>query len=61
MAMSAKEEGYQPTYREQDVDDTLDNHDTRLSRLEKAAFIGAGYIARDVAPNGIIDTVITLL
>lgn len=36
-------ESYEPTYRQRDVDDTLDNHDTRLSRLEKIALIGAGY------------------
>lgn len=34
---------YEPTYRQEDVDETLDNHDTRLSRLEKVALIAAGY------------------
>lgn len=40
-AMSAEE--YHPTYREQDVDDTLDDHEQRISRLEKAALVGIGY------------------
>jgi len=31
------------SYRQRDVDDTLDEHDNRISRLEKAALIGAGY------------------
>lgn len=34
---------YNPTYRQKDVDTTLDEHDTRLSRLEKAALIALGY------------------
>jgi hypothetical protein len=41
--MMSEETSYDPTYREQDVDETLDNHDTRLSRLEKVALLGIGY------------------
>jgi len=39
--MSAEE--YHPTYRQQDVDATLDDHDQRISRLEKAFLVGIGY------------------
>lgn len=42
MATEDRQE-YQPTYRQQDVDDTLDEHDRRLSRLEKAVLVGFGY------------------
>lgn len=31
------------SYRENDVDQTLDEHDRRISRLEKIALIGIGY------------------
>jgi len=31
------------SYRERDVDETLDDHDRRLSRLEKVALVGVGY------------------
>lgn len=45
--MSASEQadadGYEPTYRQQDVDRTLDDHERRIGRLEKAALIGIGY------------------
>lgn len=34
---------YDPTYREQEVDSTLQDHDVRISRLEKVALIGIGY------------------
>lgn len=34
---------YEPTYRQQDVDNTLDDHEIRISRLEKAVLIGIGY------------------
>lgn len=36
-------EVYDPTYREKDVDDTLNDHEERLTRLEKIALIGIGY------------------
>jgi hypothetical protein len=42
-AMSQKE--YQPTYRQKDVDGTLENHETRISRLEKAGLVAVGYAA----------------
>jgi len=31
------------TYRERHVDNQLDDYDRRISRLEKATLIGAGY------------------
>lgn len=31
------------SYREQDVDETLDEHAARIGRLEKVALIGMGY------------------
>lgn len=37
------EEPLDLTYREQDVDDTLDEHGTRIKRLEKAVLIMLGY------------------
>ena len=39
----ANERGYEPSYREKDVDNTLEEHDTRISRLEKIALVGVGY------------------
>lgn len=42
-ADTAVAQRYSPTYRQQDVDETLDDHEARLSRLEKAALVGAGY------------------
>jgi len=32
------------TYREQAVEDALDEHDRRISRLEKALLIAIGYV-----------------
>lgn len=40
--MSSKDT-YEPTYRQKNVDSTLAEHDTRISRLEKMALIGFGY------------------
>lgn len=37
------EEGYEPSYRQQDIDDTLDEHHTRIRRLEKGALVVLGY------------------
>lgn len=31
------------SYREQGVDDTLDEHEHRIKRLEKIALVGIGY------------------
>jgi len=53
MATASKAEGddgYEPTYRERDVDETLDEHEQRLTRLEKLSFIILGYIAAE-APD----------
>ena len=44
---------YRPTYRQQDVDDSLDDHDTRISRLEKFALLVVGY---GIAEGGNIVT-----
>jgi hypothetical protein len=35
------------TYREQAVEDALDEHDRRISRLEKALLIAMGYVLAD--------------
>lgn len=43
MTMASEEPTYEPTYRQSDVDSTLDNHEHRIKRLEKAALIGIGY------------------
>ena len=43
MTMASGSSQYERSYRERDVDDTLDEHDTRISRLEKAFLVGAGY------------------
>lgn len=31
------------SYRERDVDDTLDNHDRRITRLEMAGLVALGW------------------
>jgi hypothetical protein len=41
--MVSDEQSYEPTYRQQNVDSTLSNHESRISRLEKMALIGIGY------------------
>lgn len=47
------------TYREQDVDERLDEHDRRISRLEKASLIVLGYgIAEG---SSIIETLAALV
>jgi hypothetical protein len=45
VVLVASESGrsYDPTYREQDVDETLDDHEYRIGRLEKGGLIVAGY------------------
>jgi len=40
---SESERAYEPSYRDQHVDDTLDEHNARINRLEKVALIGIGY------------------
>lgn len=35
------------TYRERSVDEALEEHDTRISRLEKGALIAIGYGLHD--------------
>ncbi|AGF91193.1 hypothetical protein HAPG_00007 [Halorubrum phage GNf2] len=47
------EQEYSPTYRQQDVDETLNDHDTRISRLEKLALLVVGY---GIAEGGNIVT-----
>lgn len=41
---------YEPSYRQQDVDETLDDHDRRINRLEKGALVALGYVTAD-APD----------
>lgn len=43
MSMASEEETYEPTYRQQDVDHTLSDHERRITRLEKVALLGVGY------------------
>lgn len=40
---SSSAESYEPSYREEDVDNTLEKHHTRIRRLEKAMLLAAGY------------------
>lgn len=42
MATEDRQE-YEPTYRQQDVDNTLEDHEHRIGRLEKAVLVGIGY------------------
>jgi len=46
------------TYREQAVEDTLDEHDRRISRLEKALLIAMGYVLAD--QDVLLDAVLGL-
>lgn len=39
----ATSDEYSPTYRERDVDETLEDHEGRIYRLERVALIGIGY------------------
>lgn len=48
MGMASEQNGR--TYRERDVDKTLDDHERRLSRLEIGAIFAAGYVVAD-APD----------
>jgi hypothetical protein len=43
MTMASDTSQYERSYRERDVDETLTDHEQRLSRLEKVALIGIGY------------------
>jgi hypothetical protein len=43
MKMASDSSQYERSYRERDVDETLDDHDYRISRLEKIALVGFGY------------------
>lgn len=44
------------SYRERDVDETLDDHEARITTLERAKLLGIGYLLSE-APN-IAGTVI---
>jgi hypothetical protein len=52
-------ESYDPSYRQSNVDTTLDDHETRITRLEKIALIGFGYLVADGAE--IVSTFSSLL
>jgi hypothetical protein len=43
MTSMSSDETYSPTYRQRDVDDTLDDHEGRITRLEKIALLSVGY------------------
>jgi hypothetical protein len=49
----------QLTYREQAVEEELDDHDRRISRLEKALLIAVGYVLAD--QNVLLDPILGLL
>jgi hypothetical protein len=42
-------ETYEPSYRQEDVDTTLEDHERRITRLEKVALVAAGYFVADGA------------
>lgn len=43
----ADEASAELSYREESVDSAIDNHEKRISRLEKAFLIGVGYVLAD--------------
>lgn len=47
MASEQPSEGPDLSYREQNVEDDLNEHDRRISRLEKAVLIMVGYVLAD--------------
>lgn len=49
----------QLSYREQAVEEELDDHDRRISRLEKALLIAVGYVLAD--QNVLLDPILGLL
>lgn len=49
----------QLTYREKVVEEELDDHDRRISRLEKALLIAVGYVLAD--QNVLLDPILGLL
>lgn len=52
MAAETVEE-YEPSYRQQTVDQTLDEHDTRISKNEKRWLVTKGALAMLAAMKGI--------
>ena len=57
--MGMGRESYDPSYRQSNVDTTLEDHETRITRLEKIALIGFGYLVADGAE--IVSTFSSLL
>lgn len=49
----------QLSYREKVVEEELDDHDRRISRLEKALLIAVGYVLAD--QNVLLDPILGLL
>lgn len=47
MAAESPEDSYDPSFRQQSVDDQLTNHEIRISRLEKGGLIVLGYLAAE--------------
>jgi hypothetical protein len=43
MGVNDEAASYEPTYRQQEIDGTLDDHEARISRLEKAGLVAVGY------------------
>jgi len=49
----------QLNYREQNVDETLTDHERRITRLEKVTLVAIGYVLSDA--NLLIDPLLTFL
>lgn len=50
----ASDSSYEPSYRQKSVDGTLDEHEKRITRLEKAGLIVLGYSIAE--GSGIVET-----
>ncbi|WP_226041176.1 hypothetical protein [Natrinema sp. DC36] len=55
----ATEESYDPSFRDKQADERLDEHDARISRLEKGSLIALGFFVAQ--GNEIADTVIAFI
>jgi len=49
----------QLNYRERSVDETLQEHERRITRLEKVTLVGIGYVLSDA--NLLIEPLLALL
>lgn len=51
MGDESEKSGYDPTYRQEDVDDILKDHDSRITRLERGGLVLIGYLLGFTAVN----------